>query len=140
MIKRALLPLILILSLLTAGCQALPEIISAVESITSPTEALPTGTLTAESDETPVPTASLAEPTATELPPTETPTATPTETPEPVLSEQITLTEPSVSTTGRRQMIALRPARRVTPMASVTVRIAGSPSGMAATASPTTAR
>ncbi|MBG0784238.1 MAG: hypothetical protein H0S79_03970 [Anaerolineaceae bacterium] len=84
MSKRALLPLILILSLLTAGCQALPEVISAVESITSPSEALPTETLTAESDETSVPTATLAEPTATELPPTETPTATPTETPEPI--------------------------------------------------------
>ena len=84
MSKRALLPLLLILSLLTAGCQALPELLSAVESIASPSEAVPTETLTAESDEAPVPTATLAEPTATDFPPTETPTATSTETPEPI--------------------------------------------------------
>ncbi len=58
----------------------------------------------------------------------------------PVLSEQITVTEPSVSTAGRRRTIArLRAIVRV-PMASTMVTIAGSPSGMAATASPTTAR
>ncbi|HCU56997.1 MAG TPA: hypothetical protein DF984_02000 [Anaerolineaceae bacterium] len=75
MSKRALLPLLIILSLLTAGCQAFPELLSAVESITSPTE-----TLTTETVETPVFTATMAEPTTTEIPPT----ATPTETPEPV--------------------------------------------------------
>jgi hypothetical protein len=75
MSKRALLPLLIILSLLTAGCQALPDLLSAVESITSPTE-----TLTTETVETPVFTAIMAEPTTTEIPPT----ATPTETPEPV--------------------------------------------------------
>ena len=79
MSKRALLPLLLILSLLTAGCHAFPELLSAVESITSPTE-----TQTAESVDAPVLTATLTEPTTTALPPTETPTATPTETPEPV--------------------------------------------------------
>ena len=84
MSKRALLPLLLILSLLTAGCQALPELLSAVESLTSSTETLPTETQTAETVDAPVLTATLAEPTATELPPTETPTATPTEAPEPV--------------------------------------------------------
>ena len=47
-------------------------------------------------------------------------------------------TEPSVSTAGRRRMMAWREAIRWTPMARVTVRIAGSPSGMAATARPTT--
>ena len=75
MSKRALLPLLIILSLLTAGCQALPDLLSAVESITSATE-----TLTTETVETPVFTATMAEPTTTEIPPT----ATPTETPEPV--------------------------------------------------------
>lgn len=79
MSKRALFPLLLIHSLLTAGCQALPDFLSAVESITSPTQ-----TLTAEAVEAPVFTATLAEPTATDLHPTETPTATPTEAPEPV--------------------------------------------------------
>ena len=58
----------------------------------------------------------------------------------PVLSEQITLTEPRVSTAGRRRMMALRRAMRWTPMASVMVMIAGRPSGMAATARPTAAR
>ncbi len=58
----------------------------------------------------------------------------------PVLSEQITVTEPRVSTAGsRRTMAWLRAMTRV-PMASTMVTIAGNPSGMAATASPTTAR
>ena len=58
----------------------------------------------------------------------------------PVLSEQMTLTEPSVSTAGSRRMMALRRAMRCTPMASVIVMIAGRPSGIAATARPTAAR
>ena len=53
----------------------------------------------------------------------------------PVLSEQMTVTEPSVSTAGRRRMMALRRAMRSTPIASVIVMTAGRPSGMAATAS-----
>ena len=57
----------------------------------------------------------------------------------PVLSEQIRDTEPSVSTAGRRRMMALRCAMRCTPIASVMVMIAGSPSGMTDTAMPTTA-
>ena len=43
-------------------------------------------------------------------------------------------TEPSVSTAGRRRMIALRCAMRCTPIASVTVISAGRPSGMSDTA------
>ena len=58
----------------------------------------------------------------------------------PVLSEQITVTEPSVSTAGRRRMMALRRAMRCTPMASTMVMMAGRPSGIAATAMPTVAR
>ena len=58
----------------------------------------------------------------------------------PVLSVQITVTDPSVSTLGRRRTIALCVAMRRTPMASAIVTIAGRPSGIAATASPTTAR
>ena len=58
----------------------------------------------------------------------------------PVLSEQITVTEPSVSTAGRRRMMACRRAMRSTPIASVIVSTAGRPSGIAATASPTAAR
>ncbi len=58
----------------------------------------------------------------------------------PVLSEQMTVTEPSVSTAGRRRMMALRRAMRCTPMASAMVMIAGRPSGIAATARPTAAR
>ena len=58
----------------------------------------------------------------------------------PVLSVQMTLTEPNVSTAGSRRTMALRRAMRCTPMASVIVMIAGSPSGMAATARPTAAR
>jgi hypothetical protein len=58
----------------------------------------------------------------------------------PVLSEQMTVTEPSVSTALSLRVIALRRAMRCTPSASVIVRIAGSPSGMAATAKPMAAR
>jgi hypothetical protein len=47
----------------------------------------------------------------------------------PVLSEQITETEPSVSTAGSRRMMALRAAMRWTPTASVIVMTAGRPSG-----------
>jgi hypothetical protein len=57
----------------------------------------------------------------------------------PVSSEQMTETDPSVSTAGRRRMMALRAAMRRTPIARVMVSTAGSPSGMAATAMPTTA-
>jgi hypothetical protein len=57
----------------------------------------------------------------------------------PVLSEQIRETEPNVSTAGRRRTIALRWAMRCTPIASVIVMSAGSPSGMSDTAMPTTA-
>jgi hypothetical protein len=57
----------------------------------------------------------------------------------PVLSEQMTETEPRVSTAGRRRMIAWRAAIRRTPIASVMVSTAGRPSGIAATAMPTTA-
>ena len=84
MSKRAFLPLLLILSLLTAGCQAIPDLLSAVESLTSPSEAAPTEAPTVEPTDAPALTATPAEPTATELPPTEMPTPTPTEEPEPV--------------------------------------------------------
>ena len=47
----------------------------------------------------------------------------------PVLSEQMTDTEPKVSTAGRRRMMALRSAMRCTPMASVIVSTAGRPLG-----------
>ena len=57
----------------------------------------------------------------------------------PVLSEQITETEPSVSIAGRRRTIALRRAIACTPTARVMVSTAGSPSGIAATERPTTA-
>ena len=50
----------------------------------------------------------------------------------PVLSVQMTLTEPKVSTAGKRLINALRFAIRCTPIASPTVIIAGNPSGMAA--------
>ena len=53
----------------------------------------------------------------------------------PVLSVQMTMVEPSVSTAGSLRMMARRFAMRLTPMASVMVTAAGSPSGMAATAS-----
>ena len=52
----------------------------------------------------------------------------------PVLSEQITVVEPSVSTAGSRRTRAPLRARRQRPAASATVVTAGSPSGMAATA------
>jgi hypothetical protein len=52
----------------------------------------------------------------------------------PVLSEQITLTEPSVSTLGRRRTSALARTSRRAPSASSTVTTAGSASGIAATA------
>ena len=55
----------------------------------------------------------------------------------PVLSEQITEAEPSVSTDDRFLTIAWCRAMRCTPSASTTDRIAGSPSGTAATASDT---
>ena len=52
----------------------------------------------------------------------------------PVLSLQITVTQPRVSTLGSLRMIAFRFAMRCKPIARVTVTTAGSPSGMAATA------
>ena len=55
----------------------------------------------------------------------------------PVLSEQITDAEPSVSTDDSFFTIACRRAMRCTPSASTTDRIAGRPSGTAATASET---
>ena len=55
----------------------------------------------------------------------------------PVLSEAMTEAEPSVSTDDSFLTIALCLAIRCTPSASTTDRIAGSPSGTAATASDT---
>jgi hypothetical protein len=55
------------------------------------------------------------------------------------LSVQITETAPIASMAGRRRTIALRRAMAWTPMASVMVMTAGSPSGIAATARATTA-
>lgn len=55
----------------------------------------------------------------------------------PVLSEQMTEAEPRVSTAGRRLMMAFFLTMRVTPMDSTIVTTAGSPSGMAETASET---
>ena len=52
----------------------------------------------------------------------------------PVLSEQITWVQPSVSTAVRRRITALRRLMRVTPMLSTTVTTVARPSGMAATA------
>ncbi len=52
----------------------------------------------------------------------------------PVLSEQITVTEPSVSTAGSLRMRALRCNMRWAPSASVMVTTAGRPSGTMATA------
>ena len=52
----------------------------------------------------------------------------------PVLSEQMVVTEPSVSTEGRRRTSALTATMRRAPSASSTVTTAGSASGMAATA------
>ena len=55
----------------------------------------------------------------------------------PVLSEAMTLAEPSVSTAARCRTIAFRRAMRCTPIESTAVTTAGSPSGTAATASAT---
>jgi len=55
----------------------------------------------------------------------------------PVLSVAITVAEPSASTDDSFLTIALRCAIRLTPRASTTDKIAGSPSGTAATASAT---
>ena len=52
----------------------------------------------------------------------------------PVLSVQITLAAPNVSTAGKRRMMAFRLAIRFTPMARVMLITAGKPSGMADTA------
>ncbi len=52
----------------------------------------------------------------------------------PVLSEQITVTEPSVSTAGSFRISALRRSIRCAPIASVKVTTAGRPSGITATA------
>ena len=56
----------------------------------------------------------------------------------PVLSEQITLVAPNVSTAGSWRTMAWRAAMRCTPMARVMVITAGNPSGMKPTASATT--
>ncbi len=58
----------------------------------------------------------------------------------PVLSEQMVLTEPSVSTDGSRRTSAFCPTMRRAPSASSTVTTAGSDSGMAATARLTAVR
>jgi len=55
----------------------------------------------------------------------------------PVLSVQMTPTEPSVSTAGSCRMIAFWRAMACTPSASVIVVTEGRPSGMMATATPT---
>ena len=52
----------------------------------------------------------------------------------PVLSVQITVVQPMVSTAGRRLTMAWRRAMRVVPMASAPVTTAGNDSGTAATA------
>ncbi len=52
----------------------------------------------------------------------------------PVLSEQIAVVDPSVSTEASRFTIALCAAILETPIARVTVTTAGRPSGIAATA------
>ncbi len=52
----------------------------------------------------------------------------------PVLSEQMVVTEPSVSTAGNFRISALRFNIRCAPMASAIVTTAGKPSGTAATA------
>ena len=57
----------------------------------------------------------------------------------PVLSEQITVVLPRVSTAGSLRMMARRRAMRATPMARVMVMAAGRPSGMAPTARATAA-
>ncbi len=58
----------------------------------------------------------------------------------PVLSVQMIVTAPRVSTAGSRRTMAWRRAIRWTPSASVIVSTAGSPSGTAETAMPTIAR
>ncbi|OQA07638.1 MAG: hypothetical protein BWY65_01808 [Firmicutes bacterium ADurb.Bin373] len=58
----------------------------------------------------------------------------------PVLSEQITVEQPRVSTAGSLRITAWRLIIRCTPRASATVTMAGRPSGMAATARLTPAR
>ena len=55
----------------------------------------------------------------------------------PVLSEQITLLLPKVSTAGNFLIMLFLFAILVTPIESIIVTIAGNPSGIAATASPT---
>jgi hypothetical protein len=55
------------------------------------------------------------------------------------LSVQMTETDPMASIAGSRRTMAWRRAIACTPMASVIVITAGSPSGMAATATATTA-
>ena len=55
----------------------------------------------------------------------------------PVLSEQMTDVQPSVSTLGSERTIALRAAILRVPSARQIVTTAGRPSGMAATASAT---
>jgi len=55
----------------------------------------------------------------------------------PVLSEQITDVQPSVSTDGRLRTIAFFLAMRRVPRARHVVMTAGNPSGIAATASAT---
>ncbi len=55
----------------------------------------------------------------------------------PVLSVQMTVVAPRVSTEARRRTMACRAAMRCTPRARAMVTIAGSPSGTAATASAT---
>ena len=55
----------------------------------------------------------------------------------PVLSDAMTVAEPSVSTAARWRTMALRLAMRCTPSDSTAVTTAGSPSGTAATASAT---
>ena len=52
----------------------------------------------------------------------------------PVLSEQMTVTEPSVSTAGSLRISALRRSMRWAPIARVKVTTAGNPSGITATA------
>ncbi|TNN64749.1 hypothetical protein EYF80_025055 [Liparis tanakae] len=52
----------------------------------------------------------------------------------PVLSEQMTEVQPSVSTEGRLRTMAFFLAMRRVPRARQVVMTAGSPSGMAATA------
>jgi hypothetical protein len=55
----------------------------------------------------------------------------------PVLSDAMTLVEPSVSTAARCRTMAFRRTMRCTPIESTAVTTAGSPSGTAATASAT---